>query len=320
MRHRAHRLIGLSVLFACLALTLTGFGQYREYYIHGKVLDTQKAPLEGVEIALRDVATSRSFSMKTKKDGEFKFVGLPHGTYKVVFKKEGFAVKEDEWKFDQPQLSLEKVEIPPVIMASQERLQEVQRLKEAEAGVRSAADKIKQGDYDAAVTMLTPILARNPHDPNALYLLGTAYLKKKMWAEALVPFVRVTELSPKFAPAVYEAGVCYQQLNQPDKALESYSKAQELDPLNPDSPYNAGLLLFGMSRIEEALALFEKTLSLKPDDPAALEMAGRCYIHQANLQKALDYLERAKAGYAGDQDRVKFLDDLIAKLKEQIKK
>jgi tetratricopeptide (TPR) repeat protein len=320
LKHRTHPLIGLSVLFTCLALTLTGFGQYREYYIYGKVLDTQKGPLEGVEISLRDVATSRSFSMKTKKDGEFKFVGLPHGTYNVVFKKDGFAVKQDEWKFDAPQLSLQKVEIPPVIMASQERIQEVQRLKETEAGVRSAADKLKQGDYDAAVTLLTPILARNPNDPNALYLMGMAYLKKKMWAEALAPFVKVTELSPKFAPAVYEAGVCYQQLNQPEKALECYKKAQELDPANPDSPYNSGLLLFGMSRIEEALALFEKTLALKPDDPAALEMAGRCYIHQANLQKAVDYLERAKAGYTGDQDRVKFLDDLIAKLKEQIKK
>lgn len=320
MNHRVHRLIGVSVLFTCLALTLTGFGQYREYYIYGKVLDTQKAPLEGVEISLRDVTTSRSFSMRTKKDGEFKFVGLPHGTYTVVFKKEGFAVKQDEWKFEQPQLSLTKVEIPPVIMASQERLQEVQRLKEAEAGVRSAADKIKQGDYDGAIALLTPILARTPDDPNALYLLGMSHLKKKMWAEALVRFVRVTELSPKFAPAFYESGLCYQQLIQPDKALECYGKAQELDPLNPDSPYNAGLVLFGMSRIEEALARFERTLALKPDDPAALEMAGRCYIHQANLQKAVDYLERAKAGYAGDPDRVKFLEDMIAKLKEQIKK
>ena len=52
----------------------------------------------------------------------------------------------------------------------------------------------------------------------------------------------------------------------------------------------------------------------------SLEMAGRCYINRANFEKAIDYLEKAKAGYAADPEKVKFLDDLIAKLKEQIKK
>ncbi len=101
-------------------------GQYREYYISGKVVDTQKTPLEGVEITLRDAISSRSYSMKTKKDGEFKFVGLPRGDYKVVFKKDGYAVKEDEWKLLTPQAKMEKVEIPPVIMATEELVQQVE--------------------------------------------------------------------------------------------------------------------------------------------------------------------------------------------------
>jgi tetratricopeptide (TPR) repeat protein len=94
----------------------------------------------------------------------------------------------------------------------------------------------------------------------------------------------------------------------------------ELDPQNPDGPYNSGLILFGLNRIEEALALFEKALGLRPHDPAYLEMAGRCYINKADFAKAIEYLEKAKTGYAADQERVKFLDDLIAKLKEQVKK
>jgi tetratricopeptide (TPR) repeat protein len=48
-------------------------------------------------------------------------------------------------------------------------------------------------------------------------------------------------------------------------------------------------------------------------------MAGRCYTNQGKFEKAIECLEKAKAGYT-DQERVKFLDDLIAKLKEQIKK
>jgi tetratricopeptide (TPR) repeat protein len=320
MRYRAHRLRATFLLLAGLSLVLPGLGQYREYLISGKVVDTQKKALEGVEITLRDTATSRSYNLKTKKDGSFKFAGLPHGVYMVVFKKDGFAAKADEWKFETPQDTMQKVEIPDVVLAAQEVIQEAQRMKEAAAGVKESAEMIRQGDYDGALVKLKAILEKDPNDPNAVYLTGMAYLKKRMWAEAMGPFLRVTELSPKFAAAYYQLGVCHQQQKEDEKALLDYQKAMELDPANPDSPYNSGLILFGLNRVEESLALFEKTLNLKPDDPAALEMAGRCYIHQANFQKAIDYLEKAKAGYASDAERVKFLDDLLSKLKEQIKK
>jgi tetratricopeptide (TPR) repeat protein len=301
-------------------MVFPGFGQYREYYVYGKVVDIQKMPLEGVEITLWEVNTNLSFTVKTKKDGGFKFAGLPHGSYRVVFKKEGFAVKKDEWKFEKPQDKMQKFEIPPVVLTTQEFVQESERMKEAAAGVKDAAEKVRLGDYDTAISELKAILDKSPKDSNALYVIGMAYLKKKMWPEAIPPFLQVVDLSPKFAAAYYQLGVCYQQQKELQKALEYYQKAMDLDPSNPDIPYNSGLILFGLNRIDEALVCFEKALSMKPGDPASLEMAGRCYINRADFQKAIDYLERAKAGYAADLEKVKFLDDLINKLKEQIKK
>jgi len=97
MSYRTRQFFWLLFLLIGLTLTLPTFGQYREYYLYGKVLDIQKNPLEGVEISIRDVDTNRSYTANTKKDGEYKFVGLPHGIYKIVFKKEGYAEKEDEW-------------------------------------------------------------------------------------------------------------------------------------------------------------------------------------------------------------------------------
>jgi tetratricopeptide (TPR) repeat protein len=320
MRCRTYRWLGAFVVFFGIIVVFPGFSQYREYYAYGRVVDTQKMPLEGVEITLREVNSNRSYTLRTKKDGEFKFAGLPHGSYKVVFKKEGFAVKEDVWEFEKHQDKMQRLEIPPVVLATQEFVQESQRMKAAAAGVKDAAEKIRLGNDDAAISELKTILEKNPKDSNALYVIGMAYLKKKMWPEAIPPFLQVVDLSPKFAAAYYQLGVCYQQQKEPQKALEYYQKAMDLDPSNPDSPYNSGLILFGLNRIDEALACFEKTLSMKPNDPASLEMAGRCYINRANFQKAIDYLEQAKAGYAADQEKVKFLDDLIAKLKEQIKK
>jgi len=310
---------GLAALLAMTFLAGPVLGQYREYYIVGKVVDTQKTPLEGVEITLRDAISSRSYSMKTKKGGEFKFAGLPRGDYKAVFKKDGYAVKEDEWKLLTPQAKMEKVEIPPVIMATEELVQQVERLKVAEAGVKAASEKLRQGDYDGALADLKTVLDKNPEDPNALYLTGMAYLRKEMLPEAEAAFQKVTVLNPRFAAAFYQLGVCLQRQGQPEKALEQYQKSFDLEPSNADLSYNMGLVLFGLGRIDEALPRFEQALALRPDDPAYLEMAGRCYINKADFPKAVEYLEKAKAGTT-DPDRIKFLEDLIATLKAQIKK
>jgi tetratricopeptide (TPR) repeat protein len=319
MTCRNHQLLGTYILLAGLILVLPGFGQYREYYLYGKVLDTQKNPLEGVEITLRDVATSRSYTIKTKKDGDFKFAGLPHGVYKVTFKKEGYAVKEDEWRFETPQDTMLKTEIPPVILVSQALIKEAELMKEMQGAVKEAVEKIRQGDLDGAIAILKGVLDKNPEDPNALYFIGMSYARKQMYPEAIDALTQVTQMAPKFPPAYFELAVCYQQQNDLDKALEYYQKTIDLDPNNPDAAYNSGLILFEMNRVDEALPRFEKALSIKPDDPAYLEMAGRCYIHQANFEKAIEYLEKAKAGYT-DEEKIKFLDGLIVKLKEQIKK
>ena len=235
MTKRTHRSLGLIALVAVLVLAVPGLAQYREYYITGNVIDTQKNPVAGAEISLRDVKTSRGYNIKTDKKGEFKFAGLPHGVYAVEIRKEGFALKQDEWRFETPQDTMQRVEIPAITIVSQVQVEEIQKLKEAESGVKEAADLIRNDDADGAIAKLKDLLATNPKEPNSLYLLGIAYAKKSMHAEAQAAFLQVTELAPKFAAAFYHLGVAYQALDQPEKALEAYVRTNELDPANADA-------------------------------------------------------------------------------------
>ncbi len=319
MRNRTYRSFGSIVLVGILVLVVPGLAQYREYYITGKIIDTQKNPIDAVVIDLRDVKTSRGYRIKTNTKGEFKFAGLPHGVYAVTITKTGFALKQDEWRFETPQDTMQRVEVPAITLVSQTQVEEIQKLKEAESGIKQAADLIRANDPDGAIVKLKGILATSPKDPNALFLIGMAYARKTMHAEAQAAFLQVTELAPKFAAAFYQLGVASQGLDQPEKALEAYARTNELDPANADAYYNAGLILFKMNRIDEALTVFEKAIAIRPDDPAYLEMAGRCYINKADFAKAIEYLERAKTGY-NDPDRTKFLDELIGQLKLQLKK
>ncbi len=293
-------------------------GQYREYYVVGRVVDTEKKPLPEVDIFLRDEATSRGYKTKTDKKGEFKLAGLPHGTYLVTISKEGYQTFEDRWDLQTPQDRMQKVEIPLIILATVEQIKEIAVAKEAKADFDAAIEKIRRQDFDGASAVLDRMLARNPDDANAHYLRGMVFFKKKMLEEAVAEFVKTTELAPSFAGSYHQLGLIHQQQGDAEKALEYYRRAAELDPQNVESFYNAGLILFGLNRIAEARVLFERALAINPEDPDYLEMAGRCYIHQNELEKAMAHLEKARK-LSTDPEKIKFLDQLIARLKEQIK-
>jgi Flp pilus assembly protein TadD len=306
--------IGLVVLSAP---ALTQY--YREYYIRGRVLDVQKQPISGVEIRLLDVATSRSYNMKTDKDGIFKFAGLPHGVYKATFSKEGYPTTTVDWKFESPQDTMQRIDIPDIVLASEELVQKVELSKATEAGVKEAAEKVRQRDFDGAITQLEGILDKKPKEASALFFLGLAYVGKQKYPEALGALEQVAELNPTFPGVHFELGVCHRQLKDREKALAEFEKSLELEPSTAaDAAHNAGLILFEDNRIDEALAVFDKGLAAKPQDADLLEMTGRCYIHQGKLDKAVDSLEKARAANT-DAAKVAFLDELIASVKASIK-
>jgi tetratricopeptide (TPR) repeat protein len=315
--HRGAALILITFVLSVL-VRLPAWAQYREYYLSGKVLDTNNQPIAGAEIALRDQATSRGYKFLTKQDGAFRFAGLPHGVYSVSVVKQGFAPKTSDWNFSKTQEVMLKVEIPPIVLVAQTLIEETVKLKEAQGELKDATEKLKLGDADGAIVIINKVLDKNPKDPNALYLLGISRLRKKEYAEAAAALTEVTVQLPKFAGAYLQLGVCYQQQMDREKALGFYQKATELDPNNADILYDAGLMLFELGRVPEALTEFQKGLGLRPDDLEMLEMAGRCYVNQADYPKAVEFLEKAKAG-SKDPNKIKFLEDLIVKLKDMIK-
>ncbi|MDH5386732.1 MAG: tetratricopeptide repeat protein [Candidatus Aminicenantes bacterium] len=318
MRYR-HSLNFIAViLFICTINGILSPAQYREYYVYGKVVDSDNQPLAAVKISLRDVNTSRSYRFSTNKKGEFKIVGLPHGIYQATIQKEGYRSQTNEWDFNTPQDRMQKVEMQTIILVSEEQIELMERAKQAKEELEEATAKVRQGDFDGAITVLNKMLADNPDDENAQYLLGINFYKKNELDEAIKAFTRVTELSPTFPPAYHYLGLCYQNQKEPEKALIYYEKNLELEPDRVDTLYNMGLILFGLSRIPEALVRFEKALELKPNDPELLEMAGRCYINQQEYVKAIEHLQKAKDA-SSDQDKINFLDQLISRLKELIK-
>jgi tetratricopeptide (TPR) repeat protein len=317
MRQATLEQVAAAALGAAL-LAAPATAQYREYYIQGRVLDQLKAPIAGAEVRLLDDSTSRTYRTKTDAKGVYKLAGLPHAVYKVTITHDGYLPFQDEWKFETLQTQMKKVDINDVVLASQTQAQHAAQLKEAEAGVKKASEKIKGGDFDGAIALLDEVLSRNPSDANALFYLGLSRAGKQQHKEAIEALTKVTEIQPEFPGAWLQLGICYGKLGDTEKALAAYDKDLKLEPDSAPALYNSGLLLFEANRVEEALARFEQGTAAKPQDPDLQDMAARCYIHEGKLDRALEHLEKARA-VTTDLARGAQLDALIAQVKAQMK-
>lgn len=313
MQRRIDRALAVAATLTFVA-GAPALAQYREYYVRGKVVDTQKQPIPNVEIQMRDPSTNMSYNMKTGKDGSYKYAGIPHGTYQVTLTRAGYRVEKVEWKFEAPQDTMQRMDIPDIVLVSQDQVQQVEEAKAVESGTKEAAEKISQRDFDGAIPLLKALLDKNPRNVNALFFLGISYAGKKMFADAVDALTKVAEINPAFPGVQFELGICHRQLGDNTKALAAYDKSLEQDAANADGAYNSALILFETSRIDEALARFERVVALKPADPDALEMAGRCYIRQSKFPEALERIERARAATT-DTTKAASLDDLLRQLR-----
>jgi tetratricopeptide (TPR) repeat protein len=296
---------------------LPGLAQDREYHIAGTVLDASKQPIAGATVELRERTSRRGFRTESGADGKFKLVGLPHGVYEVKVTKPGYQTRTAEWDLHEAQDNLRKVEFDPFVLLSEAQVSEIQHHTKLKGLLDEATALLQKRDFDAALAVLTKMLAESPDDVNALYMSGLCHVQKDHLDEATPLFEKVTQLAPGFAPARVQLAVCYDRRGDKERALAAYDKALELDPENVMVLYNAGVLRYNAGHAVEALPYFEKAVRLKPDDDGSLEMAGYCQLQALNYPEALQYLERARA-LITDPARAATLDEVLKELRPRV--
>lgn len=294
-----------------------GLAQDREYHVVGKVLDANKQPIAGATVEMRERTSRRGFKTVSEADGKFKLVGLPHGIYDVKVSKPGYQTRTAEWDLNEAQDSLRKVEFDPFVLLSEAQVSEIQRSTKLKGLLDKATALMQKGDFDAALAVLTTMLAESPDDVNALYMSGLCHMQKGRLDEATTSLERVTQLAPGFAAARLQLAVCYERRGYKERALAGYDATLQLDPENLIALYNAGVLRYNAGHPAEALPYFEKAVRVKPDDDSSLEMAGYCQLQALNYAEALKYLERARA-LITDPARTATLDDVLKELRPHV--
>ena len=139
-----------------------------------------------------------------------------------------------------------------------------------------------------AVTLLEPVVAREPANLPARFNLAIAYSLLGRDAEAIDAFGKVLELSPKLVEAQLNLGqllVKAGRFAESIPLLEQVAAAKEND-VRP--PYLLARAHTGQKMWKEAVPWFQKALRLAPDDQGILLDSALCYEQAGLKAEAID--------------------------------
>jgi len=133
---------------------------------------------------------------------------------------------------------------------------------------------LSAGKYPAAIKQAKALIAKNPRDVDARYLLGKAYLGDGKSELALMEFkaVNATALFSKNVPeAEFRKTIAqlYLKYNQPEEALKEFLLLIKLEPFQAEHYYNAALLFEERDNSEQALQHYRKAVETDPKHATA---------------------------------------------------
>ena len=164
-----------------------------------------------------------------------------------------------------------------------------------EALIRTAFALHRAGQLQEAARLYGEVLAVNPNQLDALYLLGFVHFQRGEFAAALAHYDRALSLKPDFFDALAARGAALSSLERHEDALVAYDKVVAARPDHAQTWSNRGNALLALARGTEALASYDRALRLNRDYPDAWRNRGIALLQLARLHEALASFDKALA-------------------------
>lgn len=183
------------------------------------------------------------------------------------------------------------------------------------------------GDLERFHDLLIRASQQSDCSPKALYYLGSSFLEKGQFQNAIIYLDRALKKAGDFFEALHDLATAqaqigdkqlalqnykkalhfskdsfelhyniarlYDELDQLDPALVHYQHAVELEPGYAEAWCNLGVDLAQLRRYEEALLSYEKALNLRPDDATTWSNKGIALNALSRFSEALAAYEQA---------------------------
>ena len=151
------------------------------------------------------------------------------------------------------------------------------------------------GRYPQAVAFISRSISVSPQAPILHNNLGLALHALRRSAEAIRSYDAALSLKPDFAEALNTRGISLQDLGRLDEALACHERSLSIRPHFLEAHRNRGLVLMRLNRLDEALAAYDSALSVNSNCAVSHCKRGEVLAALARPDEAIVSYERAIA-------------------------
>ena len=301
------RMMGVAIVFATFLTCISAFAQTGG--LTGRCTGQGGAVLAGYTLQIERVEIKWSSKVKTNKKGEYTYIGLAPGQYKITLlgpdgkpmyyieKRVGIG-DPTEVNFDMGQAMEEAKKTQA---ANPEYQKAVAEQKET-ANLKTMFDQGRalyaQKQYtDAAATFEKALpIAKDKNIPIILGQLADTWAKaggietnpdtrKEDQAKSLDYYNKVLALTPDDATLHNNLGNLYAEMGKPTDAAAEFKKAADLDPTHASGYYyNLGAIMVNKGQMDEAAVALKKATDIDPTNATAWYWYGMALMGKADYR------------------------------------
>jgi tetratricopeptide (TPR) repeat protein len=304
--------------------------------IRGKVVNDKDEPIKDAQISIMGTDIKREYKVKTDKKGEYFYMGLPTGVYRVVVRAQGYEpdfqqpvrpTLGDETKVDfklQPGDMNRKLAFelsPDEVAKLKQEVAKAEERKKASADVKASFDAgltlAQQGKHAEAVVEYRKALEKDPDQAYIQANLADSLSKLDKNDEALEAYRKAIALKPDDAAMYTNMGVLLGKMGKGEESQAMFKKAAELSPASAaQNFYNLGATLVNNGKSAEAAEAFRQAIKADPNYAEAWFQLGICLSADPGTMpeavKALQkYIEIGK-----NMEQIEVAKQLIAAIKK----
>lgn len=295
--------VGISLGLAVILSAVPGWAQSGR--LEGKAIGENGDVLVGYIVEIDRQSIKGNYKTKTNKKGEYVYIGLPIGDYKVTLKTpEGAHIvtigtritmgddppinfdiaKEKAYQAEQEK---KKIEADPKLKAQvEEQAKETKNYTSLKELFDESMRLMDQKMYAEAIPLLEQALpmAKAANIPIVLARLGESYHKTKNYEKALDNYQRAIAANPAEASYLNNVGNIYADMGKSAEAAAAFQKAAEVDPARASSYYyNYGAVMYNTGKMDEAVGAFQKAVAINPAFADGQFMLGRALMGKLDL-------------------------------------
>ncbi len=175
---------------------------------------------------------------------------------------------------------------------------------------------LKEGKLKQVIRLAKRILAKDPRNADAHYLLGLAFLQEKKLELALMEMKTVNQIGDfnglcREIPFRKQIAELYWKFNQKDEALKEYLLLIKSQPAEADHYYKAGLLFSERGASDKSVSYYAKAIQLDSGHAQAHFQLGLLFYRQKKHVEARKELDTAMKIDADNAEASYYLGKLL---------